>query len=304
MRTAIFQGAFPLGADLCTCFALTRAAGFQGVELSLEDDTPLLPEAFNESTESVRAIQAGVGLATPRPGGLRLTSSDADVARIRRLADESGLAIPGISTMQHFFYPFSSPNKRVRAHAVHIARRMVEMTHLLGGDAVLIVPGMVLNDTPYHEAWQRSQEELAGLVPLAEALGVTLAIENVWNRFLWSPLEYRTFIQAFGSTRVGAYFDVANVMRYGIPDQWIEWLGPWLTRIHFKDFRADIDDIRGFVHLLQGDVPWDRVVAALRRIEYAGWVVAEVGPYRSIPEQALLDTATALQRLLGADQAP
>ncbi len=298
MRTAIFQGAFPPGLALADCFALARAAGFRGVELSLEDDSALLPEARNETTAAILAIQESVGLARPRPGGLRLGSSDGDVERIGRLAAEHDLVITSVSTMQHFFYPLSSANAAVRGRALQIARRMLEVTNQLGGDAVLIVPGMVLRDAPYHEVWQRAQETIAELVPDAERLGVTLALENVWNRFLLSPLEYRAFIEAFQSPRVGAYFDVANVLRYGHPDQWIEWLGPWLTRIHFKDYRADVDDIRGFVNLLQGDVPWPQVVAALRRIGYDGWVVAEVTPYRALPEQALFDTAAALARLL------
>lgn len=302
MRTAIFQGAFPVGLDLAACFALARAAGFSGVELSLEDDSPLLPEARNETTDAILAIQESVGLRIPRPGGLRLTSTDADIARLRRLADTHGLAIPSVSTMLHFFYPLSSPVPAVRARALHIARRMLEATAQLGGDAVLIVPGMVLRDAPYHEVWRRSQETLASLLPDAERLGVTLAIENVWNKFLLSPLEYRSYIESFGSPRVGAYFDVANVLRYGHPDQWIAWLGSWLTRVHFKDYRLDIDDIRGFTNLLQGDVPWPQVVAALRQIGYSGWVVAEVSPYRSAPDQALFDTAAALNRLLAISQ--
>jgi hexulose-6-phosphate isomerase len=97
---------------------------------------------------------------------------------------------------------------------------------------------------------------------------------------------------------VGAYFDVANVLRYGNPDQWIEFLGPRVKRVHFKDYRLDVDDIRGFTYLMQGDVPWAAVVQALRRAGYSGWAMVEVSPYRVHPEQALVDSARALDRLL------
>jgi L-ribulose-5-phosphate 3-epimerase len=97
---------------------------------------------------------------------------------------------------------------------------------------------------------------------------------------------------------VGAYFDVANVLRYGYPDQWIELLGRRLKRVHFKDYRLDVDDIRGFTYLMQGDVPWSRVVAALRKIGYAGWAIVEVSPYRAHPEQTLFDSFAAIHRLL------
>jgi hexulose-6-phosphate isomerase len=298
MKRGIFEGAFPLGLELARCFDLAKQAGFEGVELSLQDTDPLLPEARNETTAAIRAIEQSVGLDQAREGGLRLGSTTTEINQIARWAREAGLVITSVSTMQLFYYPLSSPIPSVRERAVHILRKMVEVTAQMGGDLVLVVPGMVTPKVPYQEVWQRSQEVLAALVPYAQDLKVTLAIENVWNRFLLSPLEYRDYIDAFASPYVGAYFDVANVLRYGFPDQWIELLGARLKRVHFKDFRLDLDDIRGFTYLLQGDVPWSRVVKSLRAVGYDGWAVVEVSPYRAQPERALYDSAAALDHLL------
>ncbi|MCC7163034.1 MAG: sugar phosphate isomerase/epimerase [Anaerolineae bacterium] len=298
MRAAIFQGAFPPGLGLPDCFRLVREAGFQGVELSLENPGPLLPEAINETTDAIRAIEVSVGLAEPRPGGVRLTSTAEEIATIREQARETGLVVTSVSTMQLFYYPLSSPLPAVREQGCAIVRKMLEATAQLGGDLILITPGMVTPDVPYDEVWRRSRETIAGLIPYAREVGVTIALENVWNKFLSSPLEFRDYIDSFESDYVGAYFDVANVLRFGYPDQWIRILGPRLKRVHFKDYRLDIDDLRGFTALLQGDVPWARVMDALEHVGYRGWVVVEVQPYRTLPEQAIADAAQAVRRLL------
>ena len=298
MKLCVFEGAFPVGLDLASCFALVKAAGFEGVELSLQDTTPLLLEAQNETTEGIRAIEQSVGLDRPRDGGLRLDSTPAEIEQIAHSAHEAGLVVTSTSTMQLFYYPLSSNVPVVRERAIQIVRKMIESTAAMGGDLVLVVPGMVTAGDSYQDVWKRSCQVLETIVPFAEKMGVTLAIENVWNKFLLSPLEYRDYIDTFDSPCVGAYFDVANVLRYGFPDQWIELLGDRLKRIHFKDYRLDVDDIRGFTYLMQGDVPWSRVVAALRKIGYSGWAIVEVSPYRVHPEQTLFDSFAALRCLL------
>ncbi len=298
LQRGIFQGAFPPGLDLVSCFRLARQAGFEGVELTLESAAPLLPEARDDTTASTAAIERSVGVASLRPGGLRLESTPAEIALIRRQAEDEGLRIASVAQMLLFYYPLSSPIPAVRAHALRIVRAMLESAAQLGADLILICPAMVTQEVPYQEAWARSQEALSTLLPLAAELGVAIGVENVWNKFLLSPLEFCAYLDAFHSPLVGAYFDVANVLRYGYPDQWIELLGPRLKQVHFKDYRLDVDDIRGFTQLLQGDVPWPRVMQALKRVGYAGWAVVEVPPYRERPEQALFDAVQALAYLL------
>lgn len=298
MRAGIFQGAFPPGLDLASCFELVKAAGFEGVELSLENPAPLLPEAINETTGAIRAIELSVGLAEPRVGGVRLGSTPDEIAAVREQARAAGLVVTSLSTMQLFYYPLSSPLPTVREQGCVIVRKMLEATAQLGGDLILVTPGLVTEDAPYDEVWQRSRQAIAELIPYAKQLGISIALENVWNKFLLSPLEFRDYIDSFGDPSIGAYFDVANVLRFGYPDQWIRLLGSRLKRVHFKDYRLDVDDLRGFTALLQGDVPWTRVMNALKQIEYQGWIIVEVQPYRSNPEQAIFDAAQAVRRLL------
>ncbi len=140
-------------------------------------------------------------------------------------------------------------------------------------------------------------QRLTELLPFAKKYGVSLAIENIWNKFLLSPLEFVEFIDSFEDSNVGAYFDVANVLTFGFPDQWIETLAHRVKQIHFKDYKLDIDNVQGFTYLMQGDVPWERVIRSLERINYAGWIVVEVTPYPTHPDQVLWDSMAALHRL-------
>ncbi|RPJ45010.1 MAG: sugar phosphate isomerase/epimerase, partial [Chloroflexi bacterium] len=109
--------------------------------------------------------------------------------------------------------------------------------------------------------------------------GVTICIENVWNKFLLSPLEMKGFIDSFGSPCVGSYFDVGNVLLTGYPDQWIRILGPRIRRVHIKDFKKSVGTAAGFCDLLEGDVDFDAVKKALSGIQYSGYVTAEIIPY-------------------------
>jgi L-ribulose-5-phosphate 3-epimerase len=159
---------------------------------------------------------------------------------------------------------------------------------------------------PYDAAYERAHAFIAAALPLAEQHRVCLAIENVWNKFLLSPLEMCAFIDSFGSAWVGSYLDVGNVVATGYPEHWIRILGSRIKRVHFKDYRRAVGTVHGFVELLSGDVNWPAVMRELRAIGYTGWVAAEMIPpvpfYKHCPETLIENTARALDRIfaLGA----
>ncbi len=136
-------------------------------------------------------------------------------------------------------------------------------------------------------------------MPLAESLGVCLGIENVWNKFLLSPVEMRDFIDECESPMVGAYVDTGNVMAYGFPEQYLRILGRRVCKIHAKDFRVSAGNMDGFVMLLEGDVNWPAVMAALRDIGYDGPLTAEYGPYKHGPETTLRHACASLETIIG-----
>ncbi len=231
--------------------------------------------------------------------GVELTGIDdiRQAEQIAELAKDIGIEISGIMAGTHWQLPLSSPDEDVRVKGVEGIKQALQMAQAVGTDAVLVVPGVVNEHTSYAAAYDISRKSLQELLPVAEQLGVTMLLENVWNKFLLSPLECRDYIDSFDSPFIQAYFDVGNILLYGYPHQWIEILGSRIKRVHVKDFNVNT---RQFVGLLQGDVDYPRVVNALRGVGYDGYLTAEVSPYKQFPERFIYDTAAQLEAIINS----
>ena len=189
----------------------------------------------------------------------------------------------------------SSPDAAIREKAEAVVSKSLEVAEWMGVDTILVVPGVVNADTAYDEVYHRAQAGLRRLAPEAERRGVAIGVENVWNKFLLSPLEFARFLDEIDSPSVGAYFDAGNVLLYGYPDQWIRILGSRIKKVHVKDFKSNIGNGSGFCNPLQGDVPWARVRAALEGIGYDEFVTAEVDGYKVHHEIGLKHIAESLR---------
>jgi L-ribulose-5-phosphate 3-epimerase len=195
--------------------------------------------------------------------------------------DATGLTIPSVCGELHWKYLLSDPDPKVREQGVEALRVTLEDAHIYGADTVLLVPGKVTDSVTYDECWNRVIEELNKVIPVAEKMKVKIALENVWNNFLISPMEAASFVDQFRSPYVGFYFDCGNVMVYGWPEQWIKILDKRLAKVHIKDFSRTIADKQGRgagfgVKLLEGDVNWTAVIKSLNDIGYHGWTTVEM----------------------------
>jgi len=152
-------------------------------------------------------------------------------------------------------------------------RTALRSAKAMGADAVLLVPAVVKEDVRYADAYKRSQEYIRKLLPLAEQLDMIIAVENVWNKFLLSPLEFARYVDEFDSPWLKAYFDVGNVIIYGYAQDWIHTLGKRIVKIHLKDFKR-----KGYqwTNLLDGDVNWPQVRRAMDQIGYDGFLTPEL----------------------------
>lgn len=214
--------------------------------------------------------------------GLEVSSpSDLSVDEILKARDATGLEIASVMNSAHWSSPLSDPNPEVRARGVEGLKIALRDAKKLGCTSVLLVPAVVKKEVSYADAYTRSQAEIRKVVPLAEELGVTIAIENVWNQFLLSPLEAARYVDEFNSPRVGWHFDVGNIVNYGWPEQWIRILGKRIAKVHVKEFSRSKRDKEGLwkgfdVELLAGDCDWPAVMKALDDIGYQGWLIAEI----------------------------
>lgn len=235
--------------------------------------------------------------------------TNADEEFCRKLAKEAhdfGMTIPSTASGLYWSRALGDTTKEARSQALADLKNMLQISSWLGAKTHLTIPGAVevffLPDRPimpYDEVFTNAVAGLREALETAEKVGVRMGIENVWNKFLLSPVEMAEFIDQFESPWIGAYLDVANILPYGYPEQWLRILGNRIVGVHFKDFRKAVGTIEGFVDLLEGDVNWPEVMSALREIGYDGPVVAEMIPYyRHCPEVRIANTSRAMDAIL------
>jgi hexulose-6-phosphate isomerase len=221
-----------------------------------------------------------------------LSPNDLDTSEVLAARDATGLVIHGVSGSVHWGSPLSDPDPAVVEKGLAAIRKEIEDCKAYGGTTVLLVPAVVTPKVSYQEAWDRSHKAIKTILPLAEQHQIKIAIEEVWNRFLLSPLEMARYIDEFESDWVGAYFDVGNCVEYAYPQDWIRTLGKRVLKIHIKEYSK----AKRFDHLLgEGEIDWKAVRQALEDVGYRGWITAEV-PMKDLP-----DVVARMNRLFGLE---
>ncbi|HOS93769.1 MAG TPA: sugar phosphate isomerase/epimerase family protein [Armatimonadota bacterium] len=234
-RKAMVAGMLPGDMSLDERFGLAKRAGFDGIEVP-----PM---------------------------------SEAEAAENREAAERNGLRIHSV-IYGGWGAPLSSGDDAVVTQGLKEVEGALRAARVLRADAVLLVPAVVNEGTSYPDAYERSQRNIRKLVPLAKELGVVIGIENVWNNFLLSPVEFARYVDEFESPHVRAYLDLGNMVKFGWPEHWVQALGPRIAKVHLKDFRREGNQ---FVNLREGDVNWPLVTDWLVRVGYEGWFTTELG---------------------------
>jgi len=197
---------------------------------------------------------------------------------IKEASAKTGLRIHSVMNMDHWSSPLSSADPEVVAKSVAGMETSLRNAKLWGADAVLLVPAVVNPQTSYQDAWTRSQKVIRErLLPLAQELKVVIGVEEVWNKFLLSPLEFVRYVDELASPWIRAYFDVGNVVFYAYPQDWIRTLGSRIAKVHLKDFQLDRANGRfNWKNLGEGDIDWVEVRKAFSEVGYDGWVTTEI----------------------------
>lgn len=234
--------------------------------------------------------------------------SGLDRAEVLDAKEETDLEIPSVVVSTHWNSPLSSSDESVVQAGLDGLETALYDADEYGASTILLVPGVVNADVSYEEAYQRSQREIKKMLPLAEELEVVIAIENVWNQFLLSPMEAARYVDEFESPWVGWYFDIGNIMNYGWPSHWIEALGDRIEMIHIKEFSRQKRDDEGLwngfrVNYLEGDNDWPKIMKSLNSIGYNGYGIAEPAyrPESVTPQEFLSDYVSARMDKIFAD---
>lgn len=275
----------PAGLTIEEQFALTKDANFDTIELNLSESQP---------QDNI----VSKDLALNDSPTLTLDVTQEELAAIKALSEKYELPITSISTSLHWNYSLTDHDETTRQKGIAIVKKMIDVCKALGGDTVLVVPGLVKQTESYDDCYDRALAALKELAPYAEANEIYIGIENVWNKFLLSPIETRDFIDKIDSPFVGMYFDAGNVLQFGFPEQWVRILGNRIKKIHVKDFNTGIGNIYGFTTLLNGSLSWVHLVEAIHEIGYTGPLTCELSAYTENGQQIAYDTSRALDYIV------
>ncbi|MBM7551585.1 sugar phosphate isomerase/epimerase family protein [Thalassobacillus pellis] len=252
MNKGINAWCFPDGLHAEEIIKKAKASGFKGIEFNVEEKEDAI---------------------------LKLDSTEEEVMNIKETAGKYDIDIFSISTDMLWKYPLTSENKAVRQKGMQVVEKMIRIADQCEAKTVLVVPGIVTEEVSYDTAYERSLEAMRELSAFAEEKKIRIGIENVWNKFLLSPLEMARFIEEINSPYAGVYLDIGNVVYTGFPEQWIKILAEKIVAVHIKDFKTSVGNMDGFVPLLAGDIAWDKIAHALEAINYNGFVSPEIPPH-------------------------
>ncbi len=266
MKKGLNQGfSLPKGISHRQEFEMTKEAGFEGIEFNLTNPF-----------------------------------TDAEIEEIKALSKEFDLPVLSLVSDLHWQYHLTSNNVADRERAKDIVKELVTQAKALGADTVLVVPGTVNEDVTYVEAYNNALGALRDLKPFIEENKVNVGIENVWNKFLITAFEMRDFIDAVDCPYVGSYFDAGNCMINSYPEYWVEILGKRIKKVHIKDFVPCSGGgvLETFVDLGEGQLRWDRLMAALRAVGYDDYITCEVAFHKICPQTSLNNMSKTLDEIL------
>jgi hexulose-6-phosphate isomerase len=271
--TSVDRRAFLEAAALSAAAAFAPRAAAGGGSPKKAVLISMLPKELSYHDRFKLAVDSGfAGIE------MRTVPDAKEAEEIRDASGRTGLRVHSVMNSEHWNSPLSSADPAVVAKSVAGMETSLRNAKLWGADTVLLVPAVVNPETSYKDAWTRSQKVIRErILPLAQELKVVVAVEEVWNKFLLSPLEFARYVDEFNSPWVKAYFDVGNIVFYGYPQDWVRALGPRIVRVHLKDFQLDRPNGRfNWKNLGEGDIDWVEVRRAFGEIGYDGWMTTEI----------------------------
>ncbi len=253
LRKAIMYATIGYRGPVLEQFRAVKAAGFEGVE----------PMSHMKQGEVVKAL------------------------------DETGLKAASVCCNTHWGKPLSHPDPKARQEGLEGVLQALRDAKRYGATSILLVPGVVNKDVSYDDCFKRSVAEIRKAVPLAQELGVKIAVENVWNNFITKPEQAKEFLDAIGSPQVGWHFDIGNCIRFSPPETWVPVLGKRILKLHIKEYSK----VKGFgVRLFEGDNNWPAIMKALDAVGYEGWGISEQPGNQAKDEATLKDLSARMDR--------
>ncbi len=213
--------------------------------------------------------------------------------QIGREYRDEGLAIYSFHLPYRHSDDLSNFSEWTRRNAVEAAQHWMENAAALGVKVAVAHPA--INRAPvevdgidnFLRALERS---LKVLLPLAESLEMTLALENMTpgpegGRFGSQPEHFLRMREVLDHPHLGFCLDTGHALLscHERAPEMLEAMAPRLAAFHLVDNAGDRDS-----HLAPGHglVEWDRVFQGMLRIDYSGVACIEAPPFAYGPDYA------------------
>jgi sugar phosphate isomerase/epimerase len=277
IRLAFSTNAFKKNS-LEEAIASIAGAGYSGVELMAD-----VPHAYPPSLDSAARLAIKHQIRS-----LGLTVSNINAFTLFALGDT--------------YHPtWIEEDERQRDLRIEHTMHCIELAHEMDCGTVSIQPGgpMIGTTMDRETAGKRFADGLERLLPLAQRLGVTLAIEPEPGLFIQTSQEYLEFKTAFFREDSGVRMncDIGHLFCVNEdPSQTIRSMPQEIAHVHMEDIGAN----RVHQHLAPGKgvIDFGSIFAALREIKYRGWVTVELYPYETTAAGVAKQAIEYLQPLM------
>ena len=220
--------------------------------------------------------------------------TDTELSAVGQAYRDAGLFI------ETFHLPFSREDDiasfydTVRQQAVDKALLWMERAALLGSTVGIQHPttSQYSVDTEGLDTYLRQLgKSLNTLLPAAEKLGFTVALENMLpsggGRLASRPEHFERFIQEFGHPNLGFCLDTGHALVAGGPegaDEFFAVMAPHISAFHLADNAGDRDS-----HLAPGRglVDWTKVFRRAAELGYSNTMCIETPPFAHGPNYSL-----------------
>lgn len=180
----LYEKALPEDLDWSARLASAAAAGFDAVEISI-DETP-------------------VRLS-------RLTNIPVLTRELREAMDHTGLTVPTMCLSAHRKFPLGHPQAAVRAQGLEIMDRALDLAVNAGVRIIQLAGYDVYYEPSSPETLQLFAENLQTCVTMAASRGVVLGFETMETPFMDTVAKGMVHVDRVGSPWLGMYPDLGNL---------------------------------------------------------------------------------------------
>jgi sugar phosphate isomerase/epimerase len=189
------------------------------------------------------------------------------LADLRAAMSDTGVRLFTVHGLFNAEYNLGEPDAGRRATALEAHRVTLEAAAELGADNVVFHMG----GPQKNETRDGCRQSLDVLLPVAEAAGIRLALENLPPGFLGGQVEdVATLLAELRHPQLGFCLDTGHANMTAGCDAWMDACGDRLICLHLHDNDGQTDSHQPPGH---GTIVWETLIPRLRSCGYRGpWV--------------------------------